>query len=251
MDLDKMFEESKKIDIKLETLGKVISFYHDYFEGLINDIIRRYSIYEHLFKINKNSSVALDYYDLTLINLRTIFAPKMPTKINKEEINRDKYHLSFIQWVYYFYAAFSKYDLNNSFTKSNKKNLNKTLLELKKNLQKFEYIYNDKKIDNNSPITLFPLKTRIHNYASKYVAHRVPEGEVLKWQYSNGIFISFEELNAIVSLISKIEDSYRNVLYYWSNVYEMPEIKYLEKLEVKTNKHFNKFIEEIKCNKST
>lgn len=234
----------------LENFHEVMSYFANVFENIVNNVIRMYSIYNNLLKYRIESKTAIDYYNLTFINLRILFEAKVKKShyVSADEYmkkaNRD-YEFSFIQWIHYFYKCFDAKKINEN-KRDNKKNVVNHAEVFKKTLQEFEGIYNDSEIKMIGSSTVHPLRTRIINYASKYVAHTIEKIKIDKWEYNNKVFLDDKELEQIVLLLSKIEDNYRNLKYYYSNVVDVPEKDYSRTLESKGIEYFVRFKNDIK-----
>ena len=237
--------------INLDSPSKVLGYYYEVFERVIIDIVRLYSIYYHL-SMNNKTSISFDYYNLTLINLRKLFEPKMKNKINVSLEIKDfslpnhDYQLNFIQWINKFYTVFNSKEIENDYNKANIKRIKKTIEDLKKTFREFEQIYSDNEVEFDGISSIHPLKTRIVNYASKYVAHSIEKSMIEKWEYNNKVFPREEEIKNLVDLISRMDDNYRNFTYYWNNLAEMPVHDYSEDLETKMKRNFETWYLDLK-----
>lgn len=237
------------MSISLDSPYEVLDYFHEVFEFVIKDIVRLYSIYYHLSK-KKKTLISFDYYNLTLINLRKLFEPKMKSTVivnldaNGALLPKAEYQLNFMQWINSFYTVFNSIKIEDNFNKANIKRIKKTISILKKSLQEFEQINNNEEVEHDGFTSTHPLKTRIFNYASKYVAHSIARSTIEKWEYNNEVFPEEQEIKDLVKLISRIEDDYKNFIYYWNNVVEMQEHDYSEDLESKMKKCFSLFLTE-------
>ena len=238
------------ISIKLETAHDLFRYFEEVFEQSITDTIRFYSIHSGLSN-NRNSLIGVDYYNLTMISLRKLFEPKMESSISINENPVEArplkfdYQLNFLQWINNFYKMYDTLRTKTSFSENNISNIRISLLNFKKALQRFEKVNNDKTIINDGVNTTYPLRTRVYNYASKYVAHSIPSSSIEKWEYNNEVFLYDKELSELVEVISLIQDQHRNLMYYWNNVVKMETFDYSQTLDDKIKKHFTEFLNEL------
>lgn len=244
--------DSYTITVNVNTIYEVLYYYDDIFKDIISDIIRYFSIY---YKSNKKTMIAIDYYKLTLISLRKLFEPKMKTKFRespktgKIEYPKEDGQLNFMQWINRFYKMINDVDYDDSFLSENKENLKDSLLKLKTSLAEFEKIHNDNEIIYHGRSITHPLKDRIHNYASKYVAHSISRSSIERWEYNNKVFPLDEEIKNLVKIISNIENDYTNLIYYFNNNEKVEEIDYSIPFEDKIIGYFKGFTKEYIKNK--
>ncbi len=238
------------IGIKLETAHDLFRYFEEVFEQTISDIVRLYSIYSGLSN-NRKSSIRVDYYNLTIMNLRKLFEPKMNSSILikentiKVKLPKFEYQLNFLQWINNFYKMYDSLKTEDILSENNIANIRHSLLDFKKALQRFEKVNNDRTIITDGVNTTHPLRTRVYNYASKYVAHSIPSSCIEKWEYNNEVFLDDKELSGLVEVISSIQDRHRNLMYYWNNVVKMEKFDYSETLDNKIEKYFSKFLDEL------
>jgi len=233
---------------KSEWPQKILEHFSQTYEYIIENSLRSYSIYHYMkLSIGSNSKVTRDYYDLTLIHLRKLFEKPMKNAFNETEIVKIRdYQISFCTWINDFVATFSKIDLSNDIWYENnvhfiKKNINASIKVLKEFIK--IYSYNDINIDGFN--TYHPLKTRIIEYASKFVAHNIRADRIEEWEYSDEIFVKDCELENLSSILLNILIKYRNLMYYWNNVVKMPEFDYNISLEDYMKNCYHTYLEDI------
>lgn len=236
--------------INLDSPFMVLDYFNEVYKPIISETIRLYSNYYNLSKIH-NNLISRDYYNLTLINLRKLFEPKMNNKLvfdgdsDNNKFPTVEYQLNFIQWINNFYEIFNPDTFDEGFNNANIIGIKKSIRKLKTVLQEFEIIHNDKTIINDGVCFTHPLKTRIYNYASKFVAHSIAKSTIEKWEYNNAIFVEDEELKNLIKIISKIEDYVLNLEYYRSNTVKMKYKDYFLELEDKMQKLYKIFVMEV------
>lgn len=123
-----------------------------------------------------------------------------------------------------------------------KKNINGLIKVLKEYLK----IYNNNKIHFDESNTYYPLKTRIIEYASKFVAHNIRADRIEEWEYSDEIFVKDYELEILSNILLQILIKYRNLMYYWNNIVKMSEFDCDSSLEDYMKNCYYIYLEDIK-----
>lgn len=242
--------------VNLDTPTRVLEYFNEVFESTLEVTIRFYSVHHCLTRDiveNKKTLLYLDYYNLTLLSLRKLIEPKMKRKFKADketghiDLPKIDYQLNFLQWINKYYKNFNSKKIEKDvFNDNNIKSIKVAANKLKESLQEFERIINDKEKKEEGINITHSLNSRVFNYASKFVAHSIANSTVERWEYNNEVFVYDHELLELVKLISRIEDNYKNLTYYWYNVVKMPEKDYTEKFELKIKRHYYNFLDEIK-----
>lgn len=240
-----------KIELNLNTPNAILELYINVFKDTINNIVRLYSVYVKMSEINENYLTTQDFYELALINIRKLFDKKMLFKFDNDEIGAAKqykydYNLNFDQWINLFRDKFSNLDLDNPFHEKNKKQILKSVSELKSNLNEFEHACNDNIVKSIDSHIIGPVRTRIYNYASKFVAHTFDKRIYERENFIYKVLLENHELENIVRILSNIENSFNLLNYYWINVGIAPEIKNVSSFEDTKRKYFKHFLNEVK-----